>query len=336
MPAVLTHFLENGFAPGTQFSDLPATPSLKTQIVVDAVVECARQQVLSVAPTLGRLAFGLPSDGVRRIVQWDISQQRPSERLRFETDTMKTLRLNAVVALGLIGAPQSVYELAAVFEREKDGDLKIAAALALATLGSRAGLSYLVDETGRANRTSSVAAGEALAWITGLDYGPDADFPVARREESAAKWKAWWRREGRTFQPDRAQILARRLTPPIRPVPRPPRTVRELLDCVAYPNDPRWSVDFYTAHTQLLQMGAGALEELETVVKDKNENLRIRREAVLVLTQIITAANRRPPAAQVQRAYRAVWWLRFDRNPEIREIARQCLPRLKQARETSG
>lgn len=334
VPAILAHFLEQGFAPGAKLSDLPTTPALKTQIVIDAIVESARQRVVQAAPTLGRLALGLPSPGIRAVVEWDTAQQRPGDRATFEVSVLKTLRLNAIVALGLIGNLDHTYELAAVFEREKDPAIKIPCALALATLGSRAGLAYLVGEVNRANRTTSVASAEALKLITGLDYGPSADDPITRRNASAKDWKNWWKRDGKTFRPDRNQILARRLTPPIRPNPRDPRTVRELMDRVAYPDDPRWTIDSYDALERLRLMGVATLDGLEKIIADKNENLRIRREAIILYTQITTVAygDKPLPTHQPKRAYKTLRWLRWDHNPEIREVVKQCLARLRNAK----
>jgi len=334
VPAILTHFLDKGFAPGTRLSDLPATPALKTQIVIDAIAESARQQVVETAPILSRLTMGLPSPGIQAILQWDAAQQRSGDRVAFEIGTLKTLRLNAIVALGLIGPPERVYELAAVFEREKDPSLKIPCALALATMGSRAGLSFLIGEVSRANRTTSVAAAEALKFITGLDYGPGADDPIARREGAAKDWKNWWKHDGKTCRPDRSQILARRLVPAIRPNPREPRTVRELMDRISYPEDPRWTVDSYDAIERLRLMGTDALTGLEAIIADKNANLKIRRQAIILYTQFTTVAYGSRPLVthQPKRAYKTLWWLRFDRNPEIREVVRQCLARLRQAK----
>jgi len=333
-PTILAHFLEHGFAPGTNLADLPTTPALKTQIVIDAIVESARQQVIPTAPTLGRLALGLLSPGIRTILDWDIQQQRSGERATFETDTIKRLRLNAIVALGLIGDLDRTYELLAVFGREKDPAIKIPCALALATLGSRAGLSYLVDEVRRANRTTSVSAAQALKFIAGWDYGPTADDPILRRQAAAKDWKNWWKRDGKTFRPDRNQILARRLTPPIRPNPRDPRTVRELMDCIAYPEDPRWTIDAYDAHERLRLMGVAALDGLEQIITNKSENLVIRRQAIMIYSQMATVAyaRRTLPTHQPKRAYKTLWWLQWDRNPEIREAVRQCLPRLRKAK----
>ena len=333
-PLILTHFLENGFAPTTKPTDLPTTPALKTQIVIDAIIESARLQSVQATPVLGRLANGIPSNGVRRIIAWDSEQLRSAERPRFEAETVKILRLNAIVALGLIGDAESGYELSTVMRLEKDPELKIPCALALAAMGWRSGLSYLIDEVCRANRTTSPAAAQVLKTITGRDFGPEADDPVARREAAAKKWKSWWHSEGKNFRPDRTEILARRLVPPRRTIPRMPATVRDLLDCVAYPNDPRWAIDGYTAYSQLLSKGAAVFDELEKIVADKNENLRVRREAILLFTQMTTAAHGDRPAAtdQPKRAYRAIRWLGWDRNPEIGETARKCLARLRKAR----
>lgn len=334
VPAILAHFLENGFAPGTTLADLPTTPGLKTQIVIDAIVESARQQVRQATPTLGRLALGLASPGIRTILQWDMQQERSGEHGTFEANTMKTLRLNAIVALGLIGDPDRTYELTTVFEREKDAAMRISCALALATLGSRAGLSFLIDEVRRANRTTSVAAAQALKLITGFDYGPTADNPIARRNAAANDWKNWWKSEGKTFRPDRDPILARRLTPPIRPNPREPRTVRELMDRIAYPDDPRWTIDAYDAYERLRLKGTAALDELEQIIKDKNENLGIRRQAIITYTQMTTVGYSDRPLAthQPKRAYKTLRWLRWDRNPEISETVKQCLSRLRNAK----
>ncbi|KPL09600.1 hypothetical protein AMJ85_06405 [candidate division BRC1 bacterium SM23_51] len=334
VPAVLVHFLEHGFAPSTRLADLPPVPALKSQIVIDAIVESARQRVLQAAPTLANMVRGLPSEGIRSIVRWDIEQQRASEREQFEANIMRTLRLNAIVALGLIGDTNYNYELATVLEREKDPELKIATALALATVGSRAGLSDLVREARRANRTTSVAAAHALNFITGLDYGPAADDPVTRRRAAAKRWKTWWRHYGKIFRPERDQVLARRLTPPIQPNPRDPRTVRDLADRIAYPEDPRWTVDAYDARERLRLMGPAALEGLERIIADKSENLRIRREAIILYSRMATTAysGQSPATGQPRRAYRAIRRLRWDRNPEIREVARECLRRFRARR----
>jgi len=333
-PAVLTGFLQNGFPRGTRLTDLPTTPALKSQVVIDAVVEVSRQRVMEASPILGRLALGLPSDGIRTIIQWDAAQQRPGERAAFETDLMKRLRHNAVVALGLIGDPKRLYELAVVFDHEKDPNVKIPCALALSSVGSRQGLSYLIGEVGRANRTTSVVAGEALKYITGHDFGPAVDDAVARRNAAAADWKKWWKADGKLFRPDGEQIRARRLTPPIRPNPRVPRTVRDLVDCYAYENDPRWTIEGYDAYERLRLLGPDAFDDLEKILADKSESLRIRRQAIILYAQMTTIAYTNQPrvASQPARAYKAIKRLRWDSNPEIREAVKQWLPRLRKAR----
>jgi len=328
---LLLNFLKFGFAPGTQLSDLPPQPTLKTQIVVDAIVELARLRSTDALPVLVQLAQGSLPAGVGTILDWDAAQQRHAERARFRAGVIKKLRLNAIVAIGLIGGPDDAYLLIPIFEAEKDPDLKIPCALALATMGSRAGLPYLLREVRRANRTTSVAAGRALKFITGHDYGPAADDPISRRKAAAADWKNWWRKNGKTFRPDREQILARRLAPSVRPLPREPRTVRDLVDCIAFPRDPRWTIDSYEAFERLSTMGGEALAGLEKIIADKDESLTVRRRAILLYTQIVTAAS--GPAAtgrgQRRNAYKTLRRIRWDRNPEIREVVRKCLKRLK-------
>jgi hypothetical protein len=333
-PAVLTSFLQNGFARGTTLSDLPTTPALKSQIVIDAIVEVSRQRVMEAGPILGRLTLGLPSDGIRTIIQWDVAQQRPGERATFETDLMKRLRHNAIVALGLIGDPKRLYELMVVFDHEKDPNVKIPCALALSAVGSRQGLSYLISEVGRANRTTSVTAGEALKYITGHDFGPTVDDPVSRRKAAASAWKNWSRNDGKLFRPDGDQIRARRLTPPIRPNPRDPRTVRDLVDCYAYDDDPRWTIGGYEAYERLRLLGPDAFDGLEKIVADKNENLTIRRQAIVLYAQMTTIAYANQPGGthQPQRAYKAIKRLRWDSNPEIKEVVKKWLVALRKAR----
>jgi len=333
-PAALVHFLQNGFPPGTRLADLPTTPAEKSWIVVDVIVECARQRVAESGLTLATLALGLPSEGVRTIIGWDLAQQRPGERAGFEASVLKTLRHNAIVALGRIGDRSRRYELEAMFEREKDPDLKLPCALALAQLGSPNGLPYLVKEASRANRATSVTAGEALRLITGFEYGPSPDDPISRRKLAARNWSGWWKREHKRFRPQPDQISTRTLAPAVRPNPREPRTVRELVDRIAYPNDQRWTIDVFDAYERLRLLGAKALNGLELIVRDEDENLRVRCEAIRLYTQMTTVAYSDRPLAtrQPRRAYNTLWWLRWDSNPEVQEVVRQCLARLRKER----
>lgn len=331
-PAALVRFLEDGFAPATDMAGLPAEPALKSQLLLDAIVECARLQVVDASPILGRLMRGTLSEGIRTVLEWDVSQQRPSERRAFRERVLRRLRINAIVALGLIGDPERVYELNVVFEREKEPAFKMPAALALATMGSPVGLPYLVREVRRANRTTSVEAAAALKLITGIDYGPDPDAPVMRRREAARQWKAWWKSEGQTFRPRRDRVLARRVAPKVRPNPRVPATPRDLVDCMAYPEDRRWTIDGYIAYGRLRSTGAAAFEGLEQIIADKNENLRIRRQAILLYSQMSTAGYGGRSSEQARQAYRVIRRCRWDHNPEIREVVRECLRRLRASR----
>lgn len=332
---VIVYFLEQGFAPGTRLEDLPPVPAFKTQVIVDAIVEAGRQRMAKAAPILARVVEGRLTPGMKAILQWDLAQQRASERDDFKQQVLKALRHDAIVALGLIGDPAFGYPLRRVMSDDKDPDMRIASALAMATMGSRAGLPYLIREVSRANRTSSPAAAQALRMITGLDYGPAADDPVSRRRAAAKAWKKWWSKEGKTFRPDPERVLARRMTPAARPIPRDPQTVRDLVDCIAYPTDARWTIDAYDAYERLRILGRRALEELEAIVDDKDENLRIRSQAIALYARMATlphgsASGGSDPA---RRAYKKLRWLRwFDRNPEIRQAARRYLPQVRRAK----
>jgi hypothetical protein len=109
--------------------------------------------------------------------------------------------------------------------------------------------------------------------------------------------------------------------------------VRELIDRIAYPTDPRWTIDAYDARERLRVMGPAAYTGLEKIIADKNENLRIRRQAILVYTQMLSAGGGTALVVDKDTLKHAIklirhqrWW---DRNPEIRSMARECLARLK-------
>lgn len=328
----LVSFLDRGFPPGTRFSELPGQPALKTQVGIDAMVELSRLRYSEAAPVFEKLARGEIPEGVRTLLEWDVAQQRRESRVSFEREIRRTLRLNAVVALGLVGTGRDTYTLFQIFKEAKDPDLKIPAALALATLGSGTAIPYLVKEVRRANRTTSVAAGDALTLITGRNLGPGADDPITRRKQAAKDWKDWAKTEGKTFAPKPAQIVARRTTPKVVPNRREPTGVHDLLDCMAYPEDPRWTIDPYEAHERLRAGGTTSMEELARVAQDKNENLKIRRQAIVMYTHLVTFSTRDSEGgvSDIQRrTYKLIRGLRWDRNPEIREVARQCADRLK-------
>jgi hypothetical protein len=329
-PQTLLAFVEAGFPPNALINDLPATPTEKTQLLIDAIVELTRQQVAQSVPVLLTLARGVPSAGMRRILQYDADLHRSGESRRFEEKAVAMLRLNAVVALGLIGGANLTADLTEVFNAERDPALKAAAALALASLGSSAGIGYLVEQAAGSDRATAAEAGTALEQITGQRIGPGPDDSAARRDEAAAQWRAWWKQNRKNFQPNRTAILARRLAAKPPRVLREPTTPRDLLDAMCYPEDPRWSLDPYFAYEKLSRMGTAAIEPLEAIIGDKRENIRIRRQAILAYGQLVSP---RPIAGAEltdaeRRAQRLFRGLRRDRDPEIREVAKQAVRRL--------
>jgi len=328
-PEGLTTFLENGFSTGVKLNGLPTTPVLKTRLAIDAMIELSRRQVRQAVPALVTLACGTPTPGVRMLILLDMDQARAGEQLRLRDELLRMLRLNAIVALGLIGGDHAG-ELIRIFNELQDPGLKAAVALALATQDSDAGIGYLVEQTRSGDREIAVAAGQSLNYITGLGYGPSADDPIARRKEAADQWKAWWKKSRGRFRPVRQNVLAWRLRQPARPAPREPQTVRDLLDAVVYPEDNRWTLDGYMAYERLRQMGENTYKECERIMADKKENLLIRRQAILLYTQMALLAAGRDVknSPDARKAYRLIRHLRWDKNPEIRQVVEKCLAQL--------
>ena len=79
--------------------------------------------------------------------------------------------------------------------KDDDGELRRAAALACAMKEDKSYIPALIPLLEDTEKTVTQAARAALKALSGKDFGPAASASQAERDEAAAKWREWWRKE---------------------------------------------------------------------------------------------------------------------------------------------
>ena len=328
----LREFLEAGSPGDIRKVALEERPMPTTQLMISAMEELARKKDRSAAPILIDTARGQFTPGQRAMVNYDIQSVSRSLQEQRKNVMYEYLRYNAVNSLGLIGDIRGLPVVQEVFEESKSGLFKINATLALASLDSRGGIPYLVEQVGEKDRHLAVAATDALSMITGMELDYDSNTPIVRRKRTIEKVEKWWKENREVFTPDGERIRKRRLNPPA-PTPVLLRSVRDLIRAAGSlgriePTLPgkeespesAGTPRFIEAREKLTAMGSTILPQLVPLCLDPEEDLDIRMEAL----------RRYARMASIDEARELLKQVRKDKNPEVENLAKNLLKQLKE------
>ncbi len=303
----LLTFLQNGFPEAAMRRGLPSRPEVKSEIVNAAMQELGYLQSRRAAQVFVRMLEGEMPPGVASILMRDV-EIYPLEQATERRDlTAAILRLNAIVALGLIGDPSTADAILAAMQRETGGDFVTEGATALALLGDRRGLEPLVALTRRISQASLRPTFATIFFITGRNYGATENTSVARREQLVGEFAQWVRGEGATFVPSRADVLRRRSIGYVIPPP-PMDSLRGMLKgSRSFDNyDTR-----YAARQQLQRIAQSASAELEEIATNPMEDIDIRWAAM----DWLSASDPRGARSVIRNIARR------DDNPTLRDRA---------------
>ncbi len=310
-------FLHSGWAVLPSKATMPEFPTEKTQLLILAIEELGKARERRAVDVLLNIAQGKLSDGVEELIQHDLARL-PLERQATQRQFMLALlRYNAVNALGLIGDARALPVVQQLATEETNARLKCRYILALACLGGAPDINFLAAQIKRANQAESVTAAQIFYLITGVSYRLTPTTPLKARRLAAEKYETWWRQNRETFSVNPGAVIRRRLTPSVE-AKRPLTSLRNLLDAAGHILDINGQYQSYEARQQLETLGPSMLPDLEKIVWDEMEDLRIRRQAIIYYAQLCG-----------KKAKRTLKKLRKDKNPEISQLARSLLLNLR-------
>lgn len=309
----LISFLRTGWAALPSQSTMPEFPTEKTQLLILAMEELGKAREPRAVEVLLDIAQSKLSDGVEQIIQYDLAKLPPEQQAPQRELILVLLRYNAVNALGLIGDARALPVVQQLAAEEISARLKCRYILAIACLGGTPDIDFLISQINRANQVESVIAAQVFYFITGVSYRLRPTTPVKARSLAAEQYKTWWRQNGKTFTLNPGAVIRRRLTPAVEPK-KPLSSVRNLLDAAGRVLDVNGHYQSYEARQQLETLDPSMLPELEKIVKDDMEDLRIRRLAIIYYVK-----------QRGKKAKRTLKRLSKDKNPEISQLAKSLL-----------
>lgn len=313
----LIAFLERGL-PKDRLSRMPEEPAEKCQLAIDAMARLAQARAREAVPVLVSIAALQLPKGVQMLMEIDLERTSPQSRGQYQDTALRLLQFNAVNALGLIGAPEGLEVVRAVFVQETNAAARIQHALSLACLGDGSGLEFLVQQIEQQNRRESAAAARVFTMITGEDFGYSEYTALRARRPRARQYRDWLKKNSARFVPNRDEVMKRRLEPR-NPVPYQPRNTRDLLKLAACYFDLHNALGSRDARVRLKQAGPALNPELERIALDPMEDLDVRMEAMNWYYE----NNRSGARALMQR-------LRRDENTEIEDKANALLEQIEE------
>jgi hypothetical protein len=313
----LIGFLQSGMAALPRQAAMPEFPTEKTQLLILAMEELGKARERRAVDVLLDIAQGKLSEGVEQLIQYDLarlpSEQQATRRQLF----VDLLRYNAVNALGLIGDQRALPVVERLTTEETNARVKCRYILALACLGGSPDIDFLIAQMKRANQLESVAAARVFFLITGVSYRLTPTTPLKARSLAAGQYETWWKENRETFSVSPSAVIRRRLTPSAEPK-KALTSVQNLLDAATHIPDINGQYQSYEARQQLDKLGPSMLPELEKIVRDDMEDLRIRRLAIIYYVQL-----------RGKKAKGTLKKLRKDENPEISQLANSLLRDLR-------
>jgi len=323
-PADLVEFVKNGSPSDVNRQFFQENGLPLTQAIISSIQLLSLEKPDGAFPLFIQTARGEFTPGQNAFVEQDAMSIARSLQEKKKESLHLFLKYNAINALGLMGNSEALPALQEIFQ-ETDVDLiKIKAALSMASLGYGGGIEYLVHMVDNKDRTLAVEATQALSLVTGKDLDYTLFTPVSRRKRTIDEVEEWWKKNGEFFRPDGVEIRARRLARRAAPSPSP-GSVRGLILIASLPqfaagtseSGEEWTV--IDARERLAALGTGILPELRPLCLDREEDLNIRMEALRRFTRLATWEESRDVLKQAKK----------DKNPEIKELAKNLLKDLK-------
>lgn len=322
-PASLMAFLREGFDVAALPRGLPASPSLKVEVVDSAIRELAVQRSEAAVPLLIELAESRPPAAVDRIIRRDLEGLPLEYGDRAMAESVELLATNATVALGLIGDERAIPALLARLRSPLPAAPKADAAVALGMMGRGEGLEEMLALARRVESNDCVLAFATVYILTGRNYGVSINTSLARRRALVDELERWYHGGGKETPIYRSEVRRRQSAPPQATVLEPNSLRGMLRDTFnVFDYDRR-----FLARQHLRDQMNSRFDELSAIVADPMEELDVRRAAM----QWIVVANPNGSKSVLRRQRR-------DENPMIRDAADAMLeeiPRLIEERRNA-
>ncbi|HPS00788.1 MAG TPA: hypothetical protein PLA90_04540 [Candidatus Sumerlaeota bacterium] len=327
-PAQLVQFLQNGWRATKRPPTYPSDPSEKSRLLgltwyllslhyADIQKDKALQPVLNDLAL--RYAQGALPPGALEIIETDI-KGLPMDQAELRRHVLiGLLQYNGMVALGVFGEQSDTVRQVArrIYDGETSKIMRAAYAEALVLLGDNQPIDDLVALLGeKKDRPAAVAAAGALRNLFGRSFyifPYTAQGPRLKAAQMAADWWDGEKKKGLSPQIVRSEVMARRLTPdPV--IPPPLDSLRNLLRASGSIANEATRSESGDAWTRLNHSGEKLADDLEPFLKNTDEDLDIRQEAIRWYVRV-----------KGDDARRRLKKLSSDPNPEIAELAKGLL-----------
>lgn len=316
-PGAILAFLDRGFGDDIESQGLPQSPRAKTDVLIAGIEELGYQRAAEAAPVLAEIVDDRFPAGAAGVIARDAENLPIEEAETRVADYRRVVRLNAVVALGLIGDASAAPSVRRAMVGDEVGGFVTEGAIALALMDDPSGLAAVAGLATRASEDIIEGVYTAVFIVSGRNYGITPQSSPARRREAAQQLGEWTAANAATMPLSRRDILRRRAEGYRVPAP-PLETLRGALKAS---RDPRNYDARYAARTRLQTLVPGSLPEVRAIVEDESEDIDIRWAAMEWF------------AASEPRQARKVLDRIADRDevPTIRERARVLLEDIRQA-----
>lgn len=314
--ASLLSFLEDGFSDEIEARGLPQIPRIKTDVVIRTIEELGYLRWAEAVPVLTSIVEGEFPAGAASIIVRDTENLPIEDAEVRQADYRALVRLNSVVALGLIGDASATDAVRRAMVGDQAGGFITEGAIALALMDDPSGLAPVADLAARAPVEIIEGVYGAVYIVTGRNYGVTPYTSPARRRQLAKELAEWTAVNGASLPLGRRDILRRRAEG--YRVPAPP--IETLRGALKASRDSRSYDARYAARLRLRTLVPGSLAEVRTIVEDEVEDTDIRWAAMEWF------------AASQPREARKVLDRIADRDevPELRERARFLLDEIRQ------
>ncbi len=327
-PAQLAEFLQNGWRVTKRPPTYPSDPAEKSRLLglswyLLTLHYPGIQKDKTLLPVLNDLALryaqGALPPGAIEVIETDL-KGLPMDQAELRRHVLSgLLQYNGMVALGVFGEQSDVVRQVArrIYDSETSKIMRAAYAEALVLLGDHQPIDDLVAMLGdKKDRAAAVAASTALSNLFGRSFYIFSYTAQGPRLKAAGMAAQWWDAEKKKGIPPqilRDEVMARRLTPEVA-VPTPLDSLRNILRASGSTMNASTRRESGDAWTLLNQAGEKLADDLEPFVKNVDEDLDIRQEAIRWYARI-----------KGDDARKALKKLRSDPNPEIVEQATALL-----------
>lgn len=275
-PTAMMAFLREGFSADIESRGLPQAPRNKTDVVNRTVEELGFQRVSEAVPMLTAIVDNEFPTGAAAVIRRDVENLPLNDADAREVDFRTLVRLNAIVALGLIGDPSAAGAVSRAMQRETGAGFVTEGAIALGLMDDPAGLPALVTLAKSAPAEYLEGIYGAVFILTGRNYGVTSQTAPARQRTVQAELAAWSQANTATLPLGRGEILRRRAvgyTVPAAPL----ETLRGALKAS---RDPRSYDARYAANLRLRTLVPGSVDEVRAIAEDETEDTDVRWAAM--------------------------------------------------------